>query len=225
MLRLKPKLIIMLTHHDQTVKNAIQIFDECKNLPAEYWGFKDIGLPKEQMKQLVANIKKAGKTTVLEVVTYTETECLAAAKLALECNFDYLMGTIFYPSVFELLKNKPIKYFPFCGKVSQSPSILEGSVDEIITQANQMRNLGVAGFDLLAYRHVGDPEKLIQRFVTEMNAPVVIAGSIDSFARLDRMKEVQPWGFTIGGAFFNKKFVANGSFGEQITKVLEYLNQ
>ena len=72
------------------------------------------------MKQLVKNMKDAGKTTLLEVVTYTENECMEAAKLAVECKFDYLMGTLFYYSVFNFLKDKPIKYSPFCGKVSGS---------------------------------------------------------------------------------------------------------
>jgi hypothetical protein len=52
---------------------------------------------------------------------------------------------------------------------------------------------------------------------------VVIAGSINSFARLDRMKEINPWGFTIGGAFFEKKFVKDGSVRDQIESVHRYL--
>jgi hypothetical protein len=37
------------------------------------------------------------------------------------------------------------------------------------------------------------------------------------------MKEINPWGFTIGGAFFDKKFVKNGSVREQIDSVHRYL--
>ena len=38
------KIIIMLTHNDKTVPNAIEIFEENKDLPIQYWGFKDVGI-------------------------------------------------------------------------------------------------------------------------------------------------------------------------------------
>jgi hypothetical protein len=133
------------------------------------------------------------------------------------------MGTVFYKSVFEFLKNRAIQYFPFCGKVSGSPSVLEGTIEDIIREAQTLASMGVPGFDLLAYRFTGDAEGLAERFVREVKRPVVIAGSINSFARLDRMKEINPWGFTIGGAFFEKKFVKNGAVREQIDSVHRYL--
>ena len=34
---MKPELIIMLTHNDVTVKNAAEVFDSCKDLPATRW--------------------------------------------------------------------------------------------------------------------------------------------------------------------------------------------
>jgi len=98
------KIVVMLTNNDKTVKDAIGVFDSSKDLPVQFWGFKNIGLPVEQMKQLVKNMKDAEKTTFLEVVSYTEDECMKAAKLAVECNFDYLMGTLFYDSVFSFFK-------------------------------------------------------------------------------------------------------------------------
>jgi len=90
------KMIVMLTNHDKTVENAIELFEDCKNLPVEHWGFKNIGLPVDKMKKLVRNMKNAKKKTFLEVVSYTEKECIEATKLAIECEFDYLMGTMFY---------------------------------------------------------------------------------------------------------------------------------
>ena len=222
---MESKLIVMLTYNDRTVKNAVEIFDECKDLPVKCWGFKDVGLPAVQMKQLVKNMKSAGKTTFLEVVSYTEKECLDGAGLALECGFDYLMGTLFYDSAFDLLKNKPIIYFPFCGKVSGSPSILEGGIDEIIDEAKRMMQAGVEGFDLLAYRYVNDPEELAGCFIKEVPVPVVLAGSVNSYKRLDRVAELNPWGFTMGSALFDKKFISSGTFRQQLEKVVEYINE
>ena len=216
-------LIIMLTHNDQTVKNAVEVFDSCKDLPVQHWGFKNIGLPVSEMKKLVADMKAAGKTTYLEVVTYTEEDCLAAAKLAIECNFDCLMGTLYFPSVGELVKGK-ISYYPFCGKVWNNPSKLGGSIDEIIADARRLQFLGCQGTDLLAYRHVDDPVALLKRFIREVDFPTVVAGSIDTYARIDFMKEPNPAGITMGSALFNKKFVPDGTFRDNLENVAEYMN-
>ncbi len=220
---MSPKLIIMLTYNDKTIKNAFEVFEGCKDLPVACWGFKDVGLPINQMKQLVKNMKNAKKKTFLEVVSYTEKECIEATKLAIECEFDYLMGTMFFQSVYDLLKDKPIKYMPFCGKISGSPSVLEGSIDEIIAHAKSIKEKNVYGLDLLAYRYTGDPEELAQKFIKEINLTVIIAGSIDSFEKLKKVKKLNPWGFTIGSAFFDKKFIKGGSFKEQVESIVKYL--
>jgi len=220
-----PQLITMLTYKDETVKNSFEVFDQCADLPASFWGFKDVGLPKHDMKRLVERMKAKGKTTFLEVVSLTETECLDGARLALDCGFDYLMGTVYYDSVFRLMRGKATKFFPFAGKVSGHPSILEGSIPEIVADGRRMQELGVAGFDLLAYRYTADAEALAEAFVQGVRVPVVLAGSIDGFPRLDVMKRIQPWAFTIGSAFFDKKFVPEGSFREQMARVLDYLRR
>ena len=217
-------LIIMLTNHDVTVPNAMEVFNSCADLSAQHWGFKDVGLPKDQMKALVKRMKECGKTTYLEVVSYSEEACLDGAKLAIECGFDYLLGTLYFPSVGKLFENVQTKYLPFCGKVWGSPSVLGESIEGIVDDANRLTKLeGVAGLDLLAYRFPGDVPALIRKYIEDVKVPTVIAGSIDSNARLDFMKEVQPWGFTIGGAFFNAKFVPGGSVRENIQAVLDYL--
>lgn len=219
------KLITMLTYNDETVKDALEVFNQCADLPCDFWGFKDIGLPLDQMKRLVNRMKEAGKTTFLEIVSLTEHECLAGAKVAVDCNFDYLMGTVFYNSVFKFLKDKPVKFLPFCGKVSGHPSIVEGTIEEAIEDGKKMEKIGVDGFDLLAYRYVGDAEQLAREFIQAIKLPVVVAGSINSFARLDKIKELDPWAFTIGSAFFAQKFVPDGSFDKQIEVVLNYLEK
>ena len=218
-----PKLIVMLTHHDQTVPEALAIFEQSKDSRAAHWGFKDVGLPLDQMRRLVDRIKATGKTTYLEVVRYSEEECRESAGIALRCGFDYLMGTVYHDSVRDLLAGQPIKYLPFCGRVSGSPSIMEGSVEEIVADGQRIASRGVDGFDLLAYRHTTDPEKLARRFVREIGLPVVMAGSIASYERLDRVKEIAPWGFTIGSAFFEGKFGRELSFAEQIDRVIAHM--
>lgn len=216
-------LIVMLTHNDETVNNAHEIFEKCKNSDAKFWGFKEKSLPIEQMKNLYKYMKECGKTTFLEVVEYTEKEGLEGSKIALECGCDILMGTMFFDSINEFCKKNNLRYMPFVGKVTERPSILEGEIDEIIKEANEYLKKGVYGFDLLGYRYTGNAIELNERFVLEVNAPVCIAGSVNGYERLDELKNINPWSFTIGSAFFENKF--DGSFEEQINKVCEYVKQ
>lgn len=218
-----PKLIVMLTHNDLTVPNAQEIFNGCADTPADYWGFKEQGLPLEEMKALFSTMKEHGKTTFLEVVEYEEAESLAGAAIAVECGCDILMGTVYYPSVHKVCKDNNIKYMPFIGDVSQRPSILEGDAESMLQQINNYLEMGVDGVDLLGYRYTGDAEAMIRKVIDESPLPVCLAGSIDSFCRLDFVKEVKPWAFTIGSAFFDEKFGA--SISGQISDVVDYLNQ
>lgn len=218
-----PELIVMLTHNDCTVENAYKIFDQCKNSKAQFWGFKEKSLPLNQMKELYSYMKECGKTTFLEVVAYTEEECIEGAKMAVECGCDILMGTLFFDSVNEFCKTHKLKYMPFVGTVTGRPSILEGNIDDMISTANKYLEKGVYGFDLLGYRYTGDPIILNKKFVSQVNAPVCIAGGINSYKRLDEIKDATPWTFTIGSAFFENKF--DGTFSEQIDKVCEYMTK
>ncbi len=218
------KLIVMLTNHDKTVANAAEVFESCKSLPVQDWGFKDIGIPTDEMKKLVKLMKDANKTTYLEVVTYTEEECLRGANIAIECEFDFLMGTVYYESVHKLLKDANVKYYPFSGHVWDNPSKLGDSVEGIAESGMQLQSKGVDGTDILAYRFIGDNvEELIESFMKSVTFPVVIAGSIDSRERLDYMKRIKPAGITMGSALFAKKFVPNGTFCENLEYVVQYL--
>ncbi len=214
-------LVVMLTHNDRTVDNAREVFEQCKNSKAQFFGFKEEPLPLDQMKELYAYMKSCGKTTVLEVVRYTEEECLEGAKMAVACGCDILMGTIFFDSVNEFCKENKLKYMPFVGDVLGRPSVLSGSIDDMIDEANRYLAKGVFGFDLLGYRYTGDPVELNKKFVSQIDAPVCIAGSINSYTRLDELKDISPWAFTIGGAFFENKF--GESFDEQINNVCDYM--
>ena len=218
---MNPELIVMLTHNDRTVANATEIFEACKDTPAVNWGFKEVGLPLEEMKSLFAYMKQCGKRTFLEVVAYTEAECLEGAKMAVACGVDVLMGTLYFDSINDYCKANNLKYMPFVGKITGRPSVLEGTIEGMIEEANSYLAKGVYGFDLLGYRYTGDAVELNKRFVAGVNAPVCLAGSVSSYQRLDEVKATGAWTFTIGGAFFENKF--DGTFAEQVTKVVEYM--
>ena len=218
-----PELIVMLTYNDMTVENAYEVFDSCKNTGATCWGFKEEPLPLEEMKKLFSYMKECGKKTFLEVVEYDEEAGLRGARMAAECGCDILMGTLFYESILNFCKEHNLKYMPFVGEVTERPSILGGTIEGMISEAKEYIGKGCDGIDLLGYRYVDDAYELNRRFVAEVNAPVCIAGSVDSFKRLDEIKEASPKYFTIGSAFFDNKF--EGTIAQQIDKVCEYLDK
>ncbi len=222
---MKPEFILMLTYNDTTVKDALKIFRECKDTPVTHWGFKDVGLPPEEMKSLVQEMKQAGKTTYLEVVSLSEEEGLRGAKIAVEAGFDILMGTVFFDSINEYLNDKPIKYYPFPGHIFGHPSIMDGTIEEVVTHAKFLESKGVPGMDLLSYRFIGDARQLLTEVVKATNVPIVSAGSIDSYQRMAEVWLTGAWGFTIGSALFDKKFVADGSFKDNILAVCDWLEK
>jgi len=222
---LKPELIVMLTHQDRTVFNALELFERTKEYPIIHWGFKDVGLPAEEMKSVVKAMKNAGKTTFLEVVSLSEEEGLRGAQLAVELGFDILMGTVFFPSISEYLKNKPVQYYPFPGHVHSHPSILDGTIDEIVAHARQLEAHGVHGLDLLTYRYNGEASRLLKLVVEATNIPIVSAGSIATFDRITEVWDSGAWGFTIGSAFFERQFVPDGSFEENVLAVCDWLGK
>ncbi len=213
----------MLTWHDYTVENAAQVFEQCKNSKAKFWGFKEHPLPLDQMKALYAHMKECGKTTFLEVVAYSEQEGLEGARIAAACGCDVLMGTKFFDSINDYCHEHGIKYMPFVGKVTGRPSVLEGTIEGMIAEARSYIERGAYGIDLLGYRFTGDAVALNEAVVAGTGAPVCLAGSIDSYERLDQVRNAAPWAFTIGGAFFENKF--GGSFVEQVNKVCDYMSQ
>jgi len=221
----KPELIVMLTHQDQTVPDALEIFERVKDYPIKYWGFKDVGLPPEEMERVVAAMTDAGKITFLEVVSLSEEEGLRGASLAVDLGFDILMGTVFYPSIRAYLQDKPVRYYPFPGHVHSHPSILDGKIDDIVAHACELEEYGVHGLDLLTYRYNGEASHLLKKVVDATNIPIVSAGSIASFERIQEVWDAGAWAFTIGSAFFEKKFVPDGSFDENVWAVCHWLQQ
>lgn len=219
----KPELIVMLTHYDQTVPDALTLFEQMQGYPITHWGFKDIGLSPGDMQKVVTSMQNAGKTTYLEVVSLSEEEGLRGARLAVDLGFDILMGTVFFPSIGEYLKDKPIKYYPFPGQIRGHPSILDGTIDQIVAHATQLESQGAHGLDLLTYRYTGDASDLLNQVVQATSIPVVSAGSIASFERIHEVWDSGAWGFTIGSAFFEKQFLPDGSLEENVLTVCNWL--
>lgn len=218
-----PNLIVMLTHNDKTIDNAIDVFEQCKDSQAKYFGIKDGSLSLSEMQKIYAYMKEHNKITVFEIVQYEEEESLKYAKMAKDCQIDIVMGTCYFESVHKLCLENNLKYMPFIGQIHDRPSILSGEIVDIVAQANSYKEKGVDGIDLLGYRYVGNPEVLNETIVSQVDLPIIIAGSIDSYQRLDEMKRISPFAFTIGSAFFDHKF--GQDLTEQINLVCDYLKK
>lgn len=196
-----PELIVMLTHNDVTVPDAAAVFARCQHTHARYWGFKEEGLPFAEMQALFAQMKACGKTTCLEVIAYTEPECLHGAEMAAACGCDILMGTVYSDAVHACCRAHGLRYMPFVGQISGRPSILHGTPAGMICEAEGYLAKGVDGIDLLGYRYTGDAAALNRAFIAAVHAPICLAGSVNSFARLDEIKAAGAAYFTIGSAF------------------------
>ena len=98
------EFIFFLTHSDVTIHNALDVFEEIKDIGVKYVGFKDVGLPMERLRKLRDLIREANKISVLEVVSATKEDNVRAAKTGRELDVDYLIGGTYFEEVLPLLK-------------------------------------------------------------------------------------------------------------------------
>jgi len=221
------EFVFMLTHHDVTISNALEVFEEVKKTELKFVGCKDIGLTAERLKELFARMKSAGMTTFLEVVSNDEEKHFVGVEKAIHVGADYLIGGMpqFVSETLKYLKAKKarLRFFPYVGKIVGHPCILEGSVDEIVDNGIEFEKMGVHGINLLLYRYAGDTSFLLERIVEGLKIPTIVAGSIDNFEKINQLKRKNIWAFTIGGAILEGKFTPKKSAKEQIIAVLERL--
>jgi len=221
------EFIFMLTHHDVTIPNALEVFEEIKETGLKFIGCKDIGLPNEKLQELFRKMKNADMTTFIEVVSNDEEKHFMGVEKAIRVGADYLIGGMprFTRKTLEYLKEKKahLKFFPYIGKVIGHPCVLEGNVDEIVNNGVEFGKMGIHGINLLLYRYTGNVNLLLDRAIDTLKIPLIVAGSIDNFEKIGQMKRKNVWAFTIGGAILEKKFVPEKNIKEQVTAVLNLL--
>ena len=208
------RFIFMLTRNDRTVPDAAQHLQTALKLGVRHVGFKDIGLPVAQLKALNQTIQSAGATSYLEVVSLDRESEIASAKAALEIGVNVLLGGTRVDDVLPIIAGRDVQYYPFAGQISGHPSVLEGSMDEIVASAKALcARDGVHGLDLLAYRFKNgskeDISALMKAVCAAVSKPVYMAGSIDTAQRIAIVKEAGAAGFTIGTAALDGKYPAD----------------
>jgi hypothetical protein len=197
--------IFMLTHHDSTVPDAIEVLESLKGIGLTHVGFKDVGNTPEQQRKLAEIAHQAGMTVYLEVVSTSVEAELDSVKAGRAAGVDWIMGGTNPDKALPLLAGTGIKYAPFPGIIVGHPSILEGSIEQIAAHAKELTaRPGVSGLDLLAYRHeTVDPLELTAAVVQAASGPVIAAGSVVREDQVVGLAKAGAVAFTIGGAVFD----------------------
>ncbi len=204
------RFIFMLTRNDKTVEDAEQHLATALAAGVHHIGFKDVGLPVDRLKGLNETIKAGGATSYLEVVSLDADSEVASAQAAVDIGVDILLGGTNVEAVMPIIAGRGIQYFPFPGRIEGHPSVLAGSIDEIVESAETLAAQdGVDGLDLLAYRSSENVRGLIAAVCAAVDKPVFVAGSIGSRDRIEIVRRSGAAGFTIGTAALDGDYAAD----------------
>src|SRR5215213_10465076 len=214
------EFIFMLTRDDVTISDARHVYASIAQTGVRHVGCKDVGLPTEQLKALMDDIRSNGHETWIEVVSETEADTLASARAAAEIRPDHLIGGTLIEPVQEILAGTGVKFWPYVGQIVGHPCLLRGAIDEIVADTERAATLGVDGINLLAYRYDGDVEALVRAVVGASDLPVICAGSVDSAERIRALDACGAWAFTIGTAALDGVLVPDAPLTDQLEAAL-----
>jgi hypothetical protein len=217
------EFIFMLTHNDATVPNALEVLDEVQDAGLRYIGFKDVGQPPELLTEIAARSHDAGLEVMLEVVSTSVQDELRSVQAALDIGVDWVLGGTNPDEAGAILAGSDVRYCPFPGTIVGHPSVLQGAPEAIAAHAGELTSRpGVAGVDLLAYRHpVADPVALTRQVVQAASGPVIVAGSIVGAEQIKAVADAGAWGFTIGGAILEGRLPGGPDIAAQVRAVLD----
>jgi hypothetical protein len=214
--------VFMLTHQDATVPGAAELVSTLRGSGLRYIGFKDVGASPEELAEVTAAAHEQGLEVMLEVVSVSAADERRSLAAAGAIGVDWVLGGTHAEDGVTVLAGTGVRYCPFPGRVTGHPSVLAGSIAEIAADARRLTALpGVAGVDLLAYRHAGaEPEALTRAVVDSAAGTVIAAGSVTGAAQIDALARAGAWGFTIGGAIFDGRLPGGPDIPAQVRAVL-----
>ncbi len=215
--------IFMLTRADQTVPDCLEVLDYIRPVGLTHIGFKDVGVPKETLAELIRQIKDAGATSYMEVVSTSQQACHRSARVAREIGVDRLLGGTDLDAMLEILAGSEVAYYPFPGRPHDHPTKLAGTAEEIEQHCRDFIERGCAGCDLLAYRATeADPLDLVRAARRGLgDAYMIAAGSVATREQIRDLAGAGCDAFTVGSAAFNGSFSPlKGSLRSQLRDIL-----
>jgi hypothetical protein len=212
--------IFMLTRDDQTIEDCLEVYDAIRDVPLRHVGFKDVGVAPDTLKRLTDRIKSDGKVSYMEVVSTSRESCLRSAETGAKLGLDCLLGGTQIAEILPILRGTRTGYYPFPGVPVGHPTKLGGSPERIAADTRAAVAAGGAGVDLLAYRATeADPLDLIRAARAATDKTVIVAGSVNSPARIRAVREAGADLFTIGTA------ALDGSFNPRVGLLANQLRQ
>ena len=198
----------MLTRQDRTVADCLELLDVIAPLGLRHIGFKDVGVDVDRLRRLNRRIKDAGATSYMEIVSESRAASQRAARLAAEIGVDCLLGGTGPEAVLAATAGQAIAYYPYPGLPSGHPTRLGGSPQLIARHCRAFVDAGCPGVTLRAYRSTeAEPLDLIRAARQALGkARLIVAGSIDTPARIRALAEAGVDAFTVGSAIFNGQF-------------------
>ena len=230
-MKTRTELMVMLTCNDVTVPNAYELFDSAKDLPVFDWGFKSANISDDEVVRLIKYMKENGKTTFYEVIERNKPAYQRGERLAGLAGFDCGMGMKYDADLHATLKSLGIKFCPTLGKpgcvYNGQHGVLMGTPDEIVDEGKYLLSeKGVDGITIPVFRYYQDSHALLARILKEFpDTPIFIAGSVDSFEKIDMMFDLGIAKFTMGSALINRKYNPDGDFRANLEIVANYIEQ
>jgi hypothetical protein len=201
--------IFMLTAHDRTVANCLEVFDEVAGLGLTHVGFKDVGVDGETLKALARRIKASSAIAYVEVVSTSPETIRRSIKAAAELGVDRVLGGQELAFALESLDGSGASYYPFPGRPEGHPTRLGGGPGDIERDCGQAIAAGCPGVDLLAYRateaHPLDLIRAARRGLGHQGY-LIVAGSISGPDRVKAVADAGADAFTVGTALFEESF-------------------
>lgn len=214
--------IMMLTRNDRTVDDADTVVDEVIAAGVRHIGFKDVGVPEAVMRAVVARIRAAGAVSYLEVVSTTPEAVVTSLRAGKALGVDRILGGTDLGAAAAILGNLA-GYHPFPGRPVGHPTRLGGSPEIVAEDCRRAIAAGCGGVDLLAYRATeADPLDLVRAARGALGGHrLIVAGSVNSPARIRDLAAAGADAFTIGSAVFDGSFSpSKGALRSQLRDVL-----
>ncbi len=180
----------------------------------DFWGFKDVGLPRKEMEKLLSTMKKAGKKTFLEVVTYSPEAWHGRSKNMPSVWALIIDGNHFLPRGLGIPARQTHCVPAVCRTVSGSPCVLEGPVDEISSKAFLCCNWALQVLICWPTGIAPAIRKHWSRICGQGSRTQLIAGSIDTPERMRFVESQNVWPLPWAPRFLIKNLFLKAASGK-----------